>query len=78
MSAHPLSPYAAQKLAGQHYCGIFYRLYGLKTFALRYFNVFGPAENPKSQYAAVIPVFIEALRTGKPPAPSTAMENRPA
>lgn len=60
----PLSPYALHKLAGEHYCRMFHSLYGLKTFSLRYFNVFGPRQNPKSHYAAVIPLFIEALRTG--------------
>jgi nucleoside-diphosphate-sugar epimerase len=67
MAPAPLSPYGAQKLAGEYYCNIFCRLYGLKTFSLRYFNVFGPRQNPKSQYAAVIPLFIESIRTGKPP-----------
>jgi nucleoside-diphosphate-sugar epimerase len=67
MAPAPLSPYGVQKLAGEYYCSIFSRLYGLKTFALRYFNVFGPRQNPKSQYAAVIPLFIESIRTGKPP-----------
>lgn len=63
----PLSPYAVQKLTGEYYCRIFYHLYGLKTFSLRYFNVFGPRQNPKSQYSAVIPLFIDALRQGKAP-----------
>jgi nucleoside-diphosphate-sugar epimerase len=63
----PLSPYAVQKLTGEHYCRIFFRLYGLKTFALRYFNVYGPRQNPKSQYAAVIPLFVESLKEGKSP-----------
>jgi len=63
----PLSPYAVQKLACEHYCKIFFNLYGLKTFALRYFNVYGPRQNPKSQYAAVVPQFIETLKECKPP-----------
>jgi nucleoside-diphosphate-sugar epimerase len=63
----PLSPYAVSKLAGEHYCRVFHRLYGLQTYALRYFNVFGPRQNPKSQYAAVIPLFIDALREGRGP-----------
>lgn len=63
----PLSPYAVQKLSGEYYCRIFYSLYGLKTFVLRYFNVYGPRQNPKSQYSAVIPLFIDALKNGKPP-----------
>jgi nucleoside-diphosphate-sugar epimerase len=67
MHPAPLSPYAVQKLAGEHYGRIFHGLYGLKTYALRYFNVFGPRQNPRSQYAAVIPMFIEACRAGRPP-----------
>lgn len=63
----PLSPYAAHKLTGEHYCRIFHELYGLKTFSLRYFNVFGPRQNPKSHYAAVIPLFIDAFAHGKAP-----------
>jgi nucleoside-diphosphate-sugar epimerase len=63
---NPLSPYALQKLAGEHYCRLFHTLYGLKTVALRYFNVFGPRQNPRSQYAAVVPLFVECLRAGKP------------
>lgn len=66
MTPQPLSPYALSKLAGEHYCRIFHRLYGLPTYALRYFNVFGPRQNPKSQYAAVIPLFITALLRGQP------------
>lgn len=67
MFPQPLSPYALSKLAGEHYCRMFYNLYGLKTFSLRYFNVFGPRQNPKSQYAAVIPLFINALLKDVPP-----------
>lgn len=63
----PLSPYALSKLAGEHYARIFYSLYGLKTYSLRYFNVFGPHQDPASHYAAVIPLFIHALRSGQPP-----------
>jgi UDP-glucose 4-epimerase len=63
----PLSPYAVQKLAGEHYCRIFHGLYGLKTYALRYFNVFGPRQDPASQYAAVVPNFIAALARGAAP-----------
>lgn len=66
MTPQPLSPYAFSKLAGEHYCRIFHRLYGLPTYALRYFNVFGPRQNPKSQYAAVIPLFINSLMRGEP------------
>lgn len=67
MLPEPLSPYAVQKAVGEHYCRIFHGLYGLKTFALRYFNVFGPRQNPKSQYAAVVPNFVDALKHGKSP-----------
>lgn len=63
----PLSPYAASKIAGEYYCRIFYRLFGLETVCLRYFNVFGPRQNPRSKYAAVIPIFIEALRKSRRP-----------
>lgn len=59
----PLSPYAVSKLTGEYYCQVFCRVYGLETVCLRYFNVFGPRQDPSSQYAAVIPKFIErALR----------------
>src|SRR4051794_30060463 len=58
----PRSPYAVTKLTGEHYCRVFASLYGLETVALRYFNVFGPRQRPDSMYAAVIPLFIEALR----------------
>jgi len=67
MTAKPLSPYAVQKYAGEHYCRVFYDLYGLETVSLRYFNVFGPRQDPTSQYAAVIPRFITALAKGEPP-----------
>lgn len=62
----PKSPYAASKLAGEHLCQGFYRTYGLETIILRYFNVFGPYQNPYSQYAAVIPKFITAALTDQP------------
>jgi len=58
MEPHPLSPYAVSKLAGEHYMNVFTKLYGIKTLALRYFNVFGPRQDPNSDYAAVIPKFI--------------------
>jgi len=61
MTPAPLSPYAVHKLTGEHYCRIFYKLYGLETVCLRYFNVFGPRQDPKSEYAAVIPRFITAI-----------------
>lgn len=60
----PISPYAASKLDGEHYCRVFSRLHGLTTISLRYFNVFGPRVDPLSQYAAVIPRFIAAALTG--------------
>jgi len=63
----PLSPYAASKLAGEAYCRMFYAAYGLPTVCLRYFNVFGPRQDPNSQYAAAIPKFIAALLRGEPP-----------
>jgi len=58
MKSNPLSPYAVSKLTGEYYCGVFYSVYGLETLCLRYFNVFGPRQDPGSQYAAVIPKFI--------------------
>lgn len=61
MPAEPLSPYAVSKLAGEKYCRVFAGIYGLHTVALRYFNVFGPRQNPDSQYSAVIPRFIKAI-----------------
>ncbi len=67
MTPAPLSPYATQKYVGELYCRNFYDLFGLETVALRYFNVFGPRQDPASQYAAVIPKFITALAAGKPP-----------
>ncbi|MBI4715913.1 MAG: SDR family oxidoreductase, partial [Nitrospirae bacterium] len=67
MIPNPMSPYALNKLAGEYYCRIFHRLYGLSTVALRYFNVFGPRQDPTSQYSAVIPKFISALMAGKAP-----------
>ena len=66
MAPDPLSPYAAQKLACEHYLKVFHTCYGLPTVALRYFNVFGPRQDPKSQYAAVIPNFVTAALAGKP------------
>ena len=67
MNPMPRSPYALSKLTGEYYCRMFRDLYGLKTFSLRYFNVFGPRQNPKSQYAAVIPRFIDALKQNRSP-----------
>ena len=67
MAPDPRSPYAVAKLAGEGYCRAFYLSYGLETVSLRYFNVFGPRQDPSSQYAAVIPIFISALLEGQPP-----------
>jgi nucleoside-diphosphate-sugar epimerase len=67
MMPMPRSPYALSKLAGEHYCRIFKELHRLQTFSLRYFNVFGPRQDPKSQYAAAIPRFIASFKAGKPP-----------
>jgi UDP-glucose 4-epimerase len=67
VSLRPRSPYAVSKLAGEHYCRVFSELHGLETVALRYFNVYGPRQRPDSAYAAVIPLFIEALTHGRPP-----------
>ncbi len=66
MPALPQSPYAVAKLAGELYCRTFYRVYGLETVALRYFNVFGPRQDPESQYAAVVPRFITAALGRRP------------
>ncbi len=63
----PKSPYAVQKLAGEHYCHTYHALHGLETIALRYFNVFGPRQDPASQYAAVIPAFITRMQRGERP-----------
>jgi UDP-glucose 4-epimerase len=67
MIPNPQSPYALTKLAAEYYCGVFTRVYGLPTVCLRYFNVYGPRQNPDSQYAAVIPKFIRNILGGKPP-----------
>ena len=65
MSPAPLSPYAVGKLAGEHYCAVFAGAYGLETVSLRYFNVFGARQDPKSEYAAVIPRFVTAGLAGQ-------------
>jgi nucleoside-diphosphate-sugar epimerase len=67
MATEPIAPYAVAKLAGEGYCRAFSRVYGIETVALRYFNVFGPRQDPLSQYAAVIPNFITAFLRGKSP-----------
>jgi UDP-glucose 4-epimerase len=63
----PLSPYAVAKLAAEHYCAAFTEVYGLETVRLRYFNIFGPRQPPDSPYAAVIPLFFEAMLAGRSP-----------
>jgi nucleoside-diphosphate-sugar epimerase len=63
----PLSPYAAQKLTGELYCKAFTTCYGLETISIRYFNVFGPRQDPTSQYAAAIPAFVTAILSDRPP-----------
>lgn len=63
----PISPYAATKLAGEHYCRVFAKSYGLETVALRYFNVFGPRQSLESEYAVVIPKFITCMLKGEQP-----------
>jgi nucleoside-diphosphate-sugar epimerase len=67
MPVKPLSPYAVGKLVGEYYCSVFYDVFGLETISLRYFNVFGPYQNPKSQYAAAIPAFVTAILNDRPP-----------
>ncbi len=67
MAPSPESPYAVSKLAGEQYCRVFAQVYGLETVALRYFNVYGPHQDPHSDYAAVIPAFITRLLQGEQP-----------
>ncbi len=67
MAPRPLSPYAASKLTGEFYCAVYARVYGLSTVSLRYFNIFGPRQDPRSQYAAVIPIFVSQLLAGTRP-----------
>src|SRR5882672_3284562 len=67
MLPEPLSPYAVAKLVGEHYCQVFTRVYGLETISLRYFNVFGPRQDPSSQYSGVISRFIGAILGGEQP-----------
>ncbi|MFH0859842.1 MAG: SDR family oxidoreductase [Candidatus Altiarchaeota archaeon] len=67
MAPNPISPYAVSKLGGEHYCRVFSRIYGLETVSLRYFNVFGPKQDPTSEYAAVIPKFITTILNGDGP-----------
>ena len=67
MTPMPLSPYAVAKLVGEYYCSVFYEVFGLETISLRYFNVFGPHQDPASQYAAAMPAFVTAILKDKPP-----------
>lgn len=67
MSPNPQSPYAVTKLTGEYYCNVFYKVFSIPTVSLRYFNVFGPHQDPESQYAAVIPRFIIAILNQKNP-----------
>ncbi len=67
MPVQPLSPYALSKYAGERYCQIYYKIFGLETVVLRYFNVFGPNQDPTSQYSAVIPKFIKLMKENEPP-----------
>jgi nucleoside-diphosphate-sugar epimerase len=67
MPVRPLSPYAVGKLVGEYYCSVFCNVFGLETISLRYFNVFGPYQNPKSQYAAAIPAFVTSILNNTPP-----------
>jgi nucleoside-diphosphate-sugar epimerase len=66
MRPDPLSPYAVAKLTGEYYCRAFNNVYGMETLSLRYFNVFGPRQNPASMYSGVISRFIDAIMTGQP------------
>jgi UDP-glucose 4-epimerase len=67
MAPRPMSPYAVAKLTGEYYCTSFHQVYGLETVALRYFNVFGPRQDPHSPYSAVIPLFGAAMLDGQAP-----------
>jgi UDP-glucose 4-epimerase len=67
MTPNPMSPYAVSKLCGEWYCGVFSGIFGLPTVSLRYFNVFGPRQDPNSQYSAVIPLFMKYLIDGRAP-----------
>ena len=67
LEVRPKSPYAVQKLCGEFYASVYSDLFGLRTVALRYFNVFGPRQNPKSQYAAVVPAFVTRMLKGEAP-----------
>jgi len=66
MIPQPKSPYAVSKLTGEYYCRVFQQVYGLKTVVLRYFNVYGPRQDPNREHAAVIPKFVKAALSGEP------------
>ncbi len=65
MNPNPISPYALHKLVGEHYCRLYHLLYGIETLSLRYFNVYGPKQDPSGQYAILIPKFINNALSGK-------------
>jgi len=67
MIPEPMSPYAVQKLAGEYYCSQYAALFGMDIISFRYFNVYGPNQDPDSQYAAAVPIFSRAINSGKPP-----------
>src|SRR5678816_2879005 len=67
MTPHPKSPYALQKLMGEYYCNIFHGVYGLETVALRFFNVYGPRQDPTSPYSGVLSLFMKAALERKQP-----------
>lgn len=67
MNTQPISPYGLEKLTGEHYAKIYHALYGLETVSLRYFNVFGPRQDPKSPYSGVISIFVDRLLSGETP-----------
>ncbi len=67
MTPNPLSPYAVAKLVGEYYCSVFTQVFGLETISLRYFNIFGPNQDPTSQYAAAIPAFVTSILKDQPP-----------
>tara|TARA_Y100000310_G_scaffold57488_2_gene52736 strand:+ start:60317 stop:61255 length:939 start_codon:yes stop_codon:yes gene_type:complete len=67
MATHPMSPYALQKLTSEHYCELYHTIHGLETVSLRYFNVYGPGQNPEGDYAVMIPKFINKVLHGKIP-----------
>ena len=68
MAAAPIAPYGVEKITGEYYCAVFNKLYGVETVALRYFNVFGPRQDPRSPYSGVISIFVDRLLAGQAPA----------